>query len=315
MEYLLKVDRLTKVYKKKNEEVHAVKDASFSIPKGRIIGLLGKNGSGKTTIIKSCCDIISYSGNISYGEKETCSKIFSAVLEGSRNIYMKLTVIENINFFAGLIGKTPKQIEEKANELIDSLYLMDKKNIVVENLSRGMQQKVAIICALIVDAPIVFLDEPTLGLDVESVSQIIDFFKSKKFLKDKSIFVTSHNLKFIQEVSDDIILIKNGRIITQCEISEIHKYSENSNIVEIAIKTDESIEKFLTELKTSNISVKKYSSQRNIHSFIVESLEKLNVMFYLDIMKSNFDELELVKFEKKQFDLEQFYYATQEGSK
>ena len=110
--------------------------------------------------------------------KEEKNRTFALLSEGSRNIYYKLTPWENIKYFAAVRGIPFNAVSSQSKELLNELGLYDKRNQLVENLSRGMQQKVAIICALSMNTPVVFLDEPTLGLDIESAFGLSSFLSS-----------------------------------------------------------------------------------------------------------------------------------------
>ena len=161
----VEVINLTKYY----ETVKAADDISFSVKKGSICGILGPNGSGKTTTIKSICNlIIPDNGKIKIcgkDNKKSANRI-SAMFEGNRNLYWRLTPRENLRYFAGIRGLGGKKLESDIDMLLDRFNLSDKKNVMVNNLSRGMQQKVAIAMTLICNTDVVLLDEPTLGLDV-----------------------------------------------------------------------------------------------------------------------------------------------------
>lgn len=121
--------------------VKAVDDISFKVQKGSICGILGPNGSGKTTTIKSICNlIIPDKGNINIWGKDNkkSTNRISAVFEGTRNLYWRLTPRENLRYFAGIRGLGGKKVEKDINILMDRFNLTDKKNVMVNNLSRGM---------------------------------------------------------------------------------------------------------------------------------------------------------------------------------
>ena len=182
-----------------------------------IVGLVGRNGSGKTTFVKSCTNLITFEGDIVLadgdGKRKLCYKDYSAVLEGNRNIFWKLTVLENIRYFAGLRGIKFSMIKDTSMNLLQRLSLLEKKDCLVETLSRGMKQKVALVCALVVGTPLLFLDEPTLGLDIESRNQLRDFLLyDKDFVSNRLIVITSHDLPFIREVTQKQFFIQNGHV-------------------------------------------------------------------------------------------------------
>lgn len=210
----IEVSNLTKNYGK----VKAVDDISFKIEEGKICGILGPNGSGKTTTIKSICNlIIPDEGDIKiFGrDNKKPTEHISALFEGSRNLYWRLTPRENLRYFAGIRGLGGRRIERKIDELLDSFNLSDKKDVMINNLSRGMQQKVAIAMTLICDTEIILLDEPTLGLDVQSYIEIKDMLADIVSDMNKTILLSTHNMNLVQDVCDDVIILNNGRIVAK----------------------------------------------------------------------------------------------------
>jgi ABC-2 type transport system ATP-binding protein len=281
----ISIKNLTKYYPHKKGAVKALDDISVEISDNQIVGLLGQNGSGKTTFIKSCTNLISFDGNITLEEngkkRKLTHKDYSAVLEGNRNIYWKLTVLENIRFFAGLRGIKYSKIKNFASDLLKALYIYDKKDCLVETLSRGMQQKTALICTLVVDTPVVFLDEPTLGLDVESKNQLKEFFSHGEFVKNKLILATSHDLEFIRTIASKHLFIKSGKI------HDIDMKNINNNIYKITFDCSltQNTEFAGVEFKSNCIYV---NTEQIRLSTVLNYLEHENVNI-TDILKMNND--------------------------
>lgn len=178
-EPILKVENLCKTYRSKIKTIKAVENISFEGNKGEIFGILGPNGVGKTTTVKSIATIIYYdSGTIlvdGYDNKKHPNLVkqrIGAVLEGSRNIFWRLTPEENMIYFAGLKGLSKKDVRSNIEYFLETLDLKDVRNKKVREFSKGMQQKVEVACAFITDPKIILLDEPTLGLDVETSRQM-----------------------------------------------------------------------------------------------------------------------------------------------
>ncbi|MDW8141809.1 MAG: ABC transporter ATP-binding protein, partial [Candidatus Bipolaricaulota bacterium] len=175
-ETVLQVKNLTKFYRSRRRgETVAVDNVSFSVSKNEVVGLLGPNGAGKTTTIKSICTILRpTSGEIwvdgadAIRNPRAALERVTAVLEGNRNVYWRLTVRDNLEFFAGLQGQSLRSVRSYIDELIEMFNLKEKVHEQARALSRGMQQKLAVACALVKRTPILLLDEPTLGLDVET---------------------------------------------------------------------------------------------------------------------------------------------------
>ena len=217
-ERALEVKGLNKTYPQwRKESVEALRDVSFDLSKGEVMGLLGPNGAGKTTAIKCICGlIIQDSGSVRFfGEevKDRVARYVSAVLEGNRNIYWRLSTRENLQFFAGLQGLSPSSVREDIDKLLKTFKLVDKENVPARKLSRGMQQKLALGCALIRDTPLLLLDEPTLGLDVETSLELRNYIKELVRNGDKTILLSSHDMNVVEDVCDRVVIINHGRVV------------------------------------------------------------------------------------------------------
>ncbi len=217
-ERALEVKGLNKTYPQwRKESVEALRDVSFDLSKGEVMGLLGPNGAGKTTAIKCVCGLIlPDSGSVRFfGEevKDRVARYVSAVLEGNRNIYWRLSTRENLEFFAGLQGLSPSSVREDIVSLLKTFKLEDKENVPARKLSRGMQQKLALGCALIRDTPLLLLDEPTLGLDVETSLELRNYIKELVRDGDKTILLSSHDMNVVEDVCDRVVIINHGRVV------------------------------------------------------------------------------------------------------
>ena len=224
MSEVIVVENLVKKYK----DICAVNDISFSVKKGEILGFLGPNGAGKTTTIKSILSLLEYEGgNISVNgmeAKKYKNKIMSdmgAVLEGARNIYWHLSPDENINYFAGIMGLGTSKIREEKEYLLKRLKLWDVKDKEVREFSKGMQQKTAIAAAIIHKPSILLLDEPTLGLDVETKNDIREWILSMSKEQNKTVLITSHDMSFMESICDRILIIKKGKLLSNHSMAEL----------------------------------------------------------------------------------------------
>jgi ABC-2 type transport system ATP-binding protein len=181
-----------------------------------------------------------------------------------------------------------------AEKLLKSLYIYDKKDCLVETLSRGMQQKTALICTLVVNTPIIFLDEPTLGLDVESKNQLKHFFSHGEFTENKLIFITSHDMEFIRDVASKHLFMKNGRIYNidlknmnnkmykiklDCNVFALNKYEIMSNI-----QDDNCIYVDTTQMQLSEII--KILECENISAVDIIRMNNDIETIYLDFIKT-----------------------------
>lgn len=218
---MLSVKGLHKTYPKKKEKVKAVSDVSFSLKEGELVGLLGPNGAGKTTIVKMICGLIypdqgeiTAVGYNPWKNRRQTLKNLSAVLEGNRNVYWPLTVWENMEFFAALKGIYPRRVRERIKSLLQMLDLEEKADVTARSLSRGMQQKLALAVALVSDTPLLILDEPTLGLDVESALEIRQMLKDIVKEEGKTVLLTTHDMHLVKAICPRVIIINEGRIVT-----------------------------------------------------------------------------------------------------
>lgn len=194
MEKIIEVRGIKKQYtkRKSKEIVTAVNDVSFDVHKGEVLGLLGPNGAGKTSTIKMICGLlkpdegsIHINGLDIQKNRLRSLKHISAVLEGNRNLYWRLTVRENLEYFAGNRGQSRKEVAPQIEKLLQQFNLKEKEHELVQGLSRGMQQKLAIAVALLANTDVILLDEPTLGLDVEISYELRESLKKSSRMNNE----------------------------------------------------------------------------------------------------------------------------------
>jgi len=225
---MLEIRNLRKTFSSKKQKVVAVDDVSFTVLSGEMVGLLGPNGAGKTTIIKSVLGIVEPdSGAISvkgFSPSRNLRQLLShtaAVLEGSRNIYWRLSVWENICFFAGIHGISVAAGKSYFEHLLTTFNLQEKRDNEVRHLSQGMKQKVAICCALAKQTSLVFLDEPTLGLDVETSYELRDALKELVQNEQRTVVVSSHDMDVIQDICQRAVIVSGGKVIADEKINDL----------------------------------------------------------------------------------------------
>jgi ABC-2 type transport system ATP-binding protein len=211
-------------YKKRT--VHAARDVAFGIQPGEIFGLLGPNGAGKTTTVKMISGLVRPDRGVVYVDELSVEKKrleilkrVGVVLEGTRTSIWPLTPLENLVYYGNLKNVTGRTLKERAKQLLEFIGLKDKMNIQVRRLSRGEKQKLAICIALIADPPVILLDEPTTGLDVQSSRNIKDKIIEMTREQGKCVLVTTHDMHVAQEICDRIGIIDKGRLIA-CKPTE-----------------------------------------------------------------------------------------------
>jgi ABC-2 type transport system ATP-binding protein len=216
----LRVEDLSKSYKSSNGVVESCKKINFEACDGEIIGLLGANGAGKTTLIKMICNLVNPTSGSIYLDgkdmshnKRIAQKKIGVVLEGARNIYNFLTVQENIEYFSFLNGFSKKETAEKANQLFELFELEEKRHTTVNELSRGMQQKVAIMIALIKNPDILILDEPTLGLDIVGQIRMRDAILQLAKEKNRLVLICTHDIALVKAICTRVLCFRQGRLV------------------------------------------------------------------------------------------------------
>ena len=215
----LVVENLRKVYPGR-PPVEAVRGVSFTVQEGEIVALLGPNGAGKTTTLKCALQLIVPTGGTVwvYGRRHDDLKHLyrhvAAVLEGNRNLYWRLTPRQNLEVFAAYAGVPPREARRVVQRWLQffGLEALDRE---VRQLSRGQQQKVALAAALARNTPLLLLDEPTLGLDVEAKRELIPLIRRLARDEGKTILLTSHQMDVVEALAQRVIIIQGGRVIVQ----------------------------------------------------------------------------------------------------
>ncbi len=215
----LLVAHLSKTYPAR-PPVEAVHDVSFQVAEGEIVALLGPNGAGKTTTVKCILNLVQPTGGqvLVYGhDHHDLTRLYrrvAAVLEGNRNIFWRLTPSQNLEVFAAYAGVPPREARESIRRWLAFFHLEDA-HTEVRHLSRGNQQKVAIASALVRQTPLIMLDEPTLGLDVEAKREIVPMIRRLARAEGKTILLTSHQMDVVETLADRVIIIQEGRVIAE----------------------------------------------------------------------------------------------------
>ena len=212
---MLTIDGLTKTY----GEVRALDGVGFNVGRGERVALLGANGSGKTTTIRAICRLLRWdSGRITFNGAsiETQSRYLrdiGAVLDGSRNTNWRLTAEQNARYFARLRGYRASDVEQRIGELGERLGLDAHAGKEVGKLSTGNRQKAALLCALAHAPQLLLLDEPTLGLDIDTVSELQQVILEQSGSDEQGFLITSHDMSFIERVCSRVVVLEQGRVI------------------------------------------------------------------------------------------------------
>lgn len=220
----LYVSDLCKAYRDRTVLDHV----GFRVQPGEIVGLLGPNGAGKTTTIKCCLGLIEpdegrieIDGVDARKDRNRALGRVGAVLEGNRNVFWRLSVLENLVLFANLAGVPTSLAKQRATELLERFALAPRMHSRVAELSRGMQQKVAVCAALIRNPAVLFLDEPTLGLDVETANELEDVLRALVKEERRAILITSHQMELVQSLCERVIIIQSGRVVVDQRVQDL----------------------------------------------------------------------------------------------
>ncbi len=207
---VLNVNQLTKKYGKHT----AVDNISFSLEKGTITGLIGPNGAGKTTTIKCLAGLLRPTqGTVSILGKEIShieTRAHIAYIPEMPDIYPMLTVWEHMQFIAYAFGLD--HWKEQAESLLAQFDLSEKKNELCKNLSKGMTQKVSILCGLLHNPQVIFVDEPMIGLDPKAIRELKKIFCKLKE-EGKTVLISTHLLDNAESFCDSVIIMKKGKAI------------------------------------------------------------------------------------------------------
>lgn len=238
---IVELQNLTKIYKGKPEP--AVANISFTLQPGEIVALLGPNGAGKTTTIKMLLGLVTpttgqalvcgYDTAVEW-QRQRAAKHVGAVLEGSRNVYWRLSAAANLRYFGTLRGVTGPLLRERSDYWLAQLDLQEVAHKEVRLYSRGMQQKVAIAAALLHDPDVLLLDEPTLGLDVQAAKTLEKIIASLAE-RGKTILLTTHTMSLAERLAHRIIVMNHGRGVAQGTTQILRQQFPTQNMVEIKI--------------------------------------------------------------------------------
>jgi drug efflux transport system ATP-binding protein len=235
MKPVIVLDHLSKSY----GSVHAVRGLALTIDAGSIFGFLGPNGAGKTTTMRMLCGLTHPSsgratieGADTWIERQKVRTKFGYVPQ-SFSLYRDLTVLENFRFFAGAYGVPGAELEKRIDRLLGIIDLQQKRNATADNLSGGMRQLLAIGCALVHDPSVVFLDEPTRGLDPVHRQQIWNLLYDLTN-EGRTIFVTTHYMDEAERCTE-VGFIENGRLLAKAPPRAL-KASFRARLLEIDVE-------------------------------------------------------------------------------
>lgn len=292
----LKVDSLVKNYGDKMVVDHL----SFAIEKPGVFGLLGTNGAGKTTTIRMMLGMLKRDGGtVTWnGEDFNTKTIPIGYLAEERGIYSKFTVLDQLIYFGELKGMSRKDAIKSIDYWLDRLEAMEYKNKRAEQLSKGNQQKIQFIAALISNPDILILDEPLSGLDPVNTDLFKDVIK-EEIEKGKYIIMSSHQMSTIEEFCENLVILNKGKTVLRGNLNEIKKsygrnhlvlkceghiedliklsnmkvLNENLDYTELLVQREEEATKLLKEILARDIPVIRFELREpTLHEIFIEKV-------------------------------------------
>ncbi|MEZ4711850.1 MAG: ABC transporter ATP-binding protein [Caldilineaceae bacterium] len=232
---ILKAEALHKAYGPRA----ALRNLSFSLQAGHILGFLGPNGAGKTTAIRILTTILEPTSGQFYVDgissehpRDIRRKI--GVLPESLGFAKQMTGIECLTFFGQMYGRSKTDAKSYGMELLKAVGLEKRAKSLIGSYSRGMRQRLGIARSLVNDPVVVFFDEPTLGLDPRGQQELLSLVQWVARERNVGVVLCSHDLPEIEEVCDDVVILRNGRIIAQGTVSEVVERGQH-NVVRVQV--------------------------------------------------------------------------------
>lgn len=229
----IEVSSLTKHY----GAIRAVDGVSFEVRSGEFFGFLGPNGAGKTTTVRILTGVIQADGGtasiMGFRAGSLRAKQLAGVVPEMANAYADLSGWDNLMLMATLYGMAPGYARERAEKLLESLGLFERKNSLVKTYSKGMRQRLILCMALISEPQVLFLDEPTSGLDVQSARLIKELLR-RLSAAGKTIFLTTHDMDEANQLCDRVAVINKGRIVAIDAPERLRMATSSRHSVEVS---------------------------------------------------------------------------------
>ena len=287
-------------FNRKYEYIKAIDDISFSIKKGEIVGLLGPNGAGKSTTIKVLSGIlvpdsgtVKVNNYIPYLERKKYVKDIGVVFGQRSQLWWDIPAIDSFNLLKDIYDIKEDEYQKALNELINLLNLKKIMNIPVRQLSLGNRMKLEIAASLLHKPKILFLDEPTIGLDAVSKQIVREFIKKINKKTNTTVILTTHDMSDIEALAKRIILIGKGKLLYDGSLNKLKKEYDYIRKIRVDTKDYLKIDKDYivkeTKLKDAieyEIDIRKIE----ISKFVCLLSSKLNIID-IDIDSPNLDEL------------------------
>jgi len=280
---IVNVTNLKKVY----GEFQAVNNISFGIEQGEVFGFLGPNGAGKTSTINMMIGLSRpTSGNIMIDGIDAIKDIkkvqrIIGVIPDENNLYDEMDGFDNLCFCASLYGMGKEEREKRAMKLLEQFNLTNAGKRPFKTYSKGMKRKLTIAAGIIHNPKILFLDEPTTGIDVESARQIRELILNLKN-QGKTIFITTHYIEEAERICDRVAFIVNGKIVKIGTVTELMENAEHEHKIKLVL--NDSIKEIREELENNFQNCKVEIPDEN--SCLIISKERVALLPILQLLDS-----------------------------
>ncbi|ADU28982.1 daunorubicin resistance protein DrrA family ABC transporter ATP-binding protein [Evansella cellulosilytica] len=278
---MLETEELRKVFKGKT----AVDGVNLYMDKGESIGLLGPNGAGKSTTISMISSLVKpTSGDVRLHEKSVIkepSRIrrVLGVVPQEIALYEELTAYENLKFFGRIYGLKSKSLEKKIEEVLYLVGLEERKDDIIKTYSGGMQRRINIAAAMLHDPEILIMDEPTVGIDPQSRSHILDMVRDLNQKKGMTVLYTSHYMEEVERLCDRVYIMDHGRVIasgTKDELKSILSGEET-----ILIDFDRQYKALFLELQSHHSILQAIETDKGIKLIVPKGSNLLSTIFQI----------------------------------
>ena len=300
--FVIETQHLTKFYSR--GKVKALQDFNLTVEKGKIFGLLGPNGAGKTTFIKLVLGIIRPTAGKAFilGKPITDYKVHQYIgyLSEKHRFPEFLSARKILYYFGKMSGLDGSKLDKRIDELLELVHLSDWSNNKTREFSKGMLQRLGLAHALINDPQLIFLDEPTDGIDPVGRKEIRDLLQ---LLRDqgKTIFLNSHLLSEVERISDEIAILKEGKLLEKGRVEEFLSIEQqyqlkieqndtllenicknrsiplttSNNIYTVALRDEYQLNELIDELRNHNVLIKAILPRKiSLEDFFIEVIEE-----------------------------------------
>lgn len=294
------VNAIKAFVKPKYRIVKAVDNITFGIEKGEILGFIGPNGAGKSTTIKMLCGILQpdsgvcIAGSVNpFKNRKEYVKNIGVVFGQKSQLWWDIPVIESFELLKAIYKIPNDKYEETKTELIRNLNLNDLLDVPVRQLSLGQRMRCELAAALLHSPDILFLDEPTIGLDAVSKVQLRQFIKKLNKEKNTTIILTTHDMTDIEELSSRVVVIGKGKLLYDGSLEKIKNKFQSTKKLEIIyndLKNTPKIESEIIEKSDKMVLIEVDTKKENVSS-IIEKYSKVAQIEDVNLHENNIDNI------------------------